>query len=145
MRSDLVQAGESDPKVMSILEEGEVARDPVKVNPNSCCNIFPERLDVGLVPAGVPEQPLVAQTPRTLLLSKHVDKSIHVQPEQRISSDQSKPHSCHQIGATNGKLAPGATCANAKHHAGAKDPLRDVDLPVISAPIQNPANSTQSL
>ena len=43
MRSDLVQAGESDPKVMSILEEGEVARDPVKVNPNSCCNIFPEK------------------------------------------------------------------------------------------------------
>ena len=111
MRSDLVQAGESDPKVMSILEEGEVARDPVKVNPNSCCNIFPERLDVGLVPAGVPEQPLVAQTPRTLLLSKHVDKSIHVQPEQRISSDQSKPqmenwHLARRVPMPNIMLVP---------------------------------------
>ena len=130
MRSDLVQAGESNPKVMSILEEGEVARDPVKVNPDSCCNIFPERLDVGLVPARMPQQPLVAQTPGALLLSQHVDKSIHVQPEQKISFDQIE----------NGKVSPGATCANAEHHAGAKYPLGDVDLPVISAAIENPAN-----
>ena len=32
------------------------------------------------------------------------------------------------------------TCANAKHHTGAKDPLGDVDLPVVSPAIQNPAN-----
>jgi len=108
----LVQAGESDPKVVPVLEEGEVARDSVKVNPNSSGNIFPKRLDVGLVPASVPQQPFVAQTPRGLLLSEHVDKCIHVQP--------------------------GATCANAEHHAGAKDPLGDVDLPVISAAIENP-------
>ena len=40
---DLVQAGESDPKVVPVLEEGEVARDPIKVNPNSCGDIFPEK------------------------------------------------------------------------------------------------------
>ena len=38
-----MQAGESNPKVVAILEEGEVAGDPVKVNPNCCGNILPER------------------------------------------------------------------------------------------------------
>merc|ERR1719209_2563313 len=51
----LMQASEGNPKVVSILEESEVARDSVKVNPNSCGDIFPERLDVGLVPSSVPE------------------------------------------------------------------------------------------
>ena len=111
MLSYLVKASEGNPKVLSILEEGKVARDPVKVNPNSCCNIFPERLDVGLVPARVPQQPLVAQTPGALLLSQHVDKSIHVQPEQRISSDQSKPqmenwHLARRVPMPNIMLVP---------------------------------------
>jgi len=112
---NLMQASESDAEVVAILEEGEVAGDPVKVNPNCCGNILPKRLDVGLVPASVPKQPLVGQTPRSFLLSKHVDKSIHVQP--------------------------GTTCANAKHHACAKDPLGDVDLPVVSPAIQNPCSA----
>ena len=81
MMSHLVQAGESNTKVVTVLEEGEVARDAVKVNPDSCCNILSERLDVGFVPAGVPQKTLVAQTPRALLFSKHVYKSIHMQPE----------------------------------------------------------------
>ena len=41
---NLVQAGESDAEVVAILEEGEVAGDPVKVNPNCCGNILPERI-----------------------------------------------------------------------------------------------------
>ena len=39
----LMQASEGNPKVVSILEESEVARDSVKVNPNSCGDIFPEK------------------------------------------------------------------------------------------------------
>ena len=44
----------------------------------------PKRLDVGLVPSSVPEQTLVAQTPRALLLPKHIHKCVHVQPGQKI-------------------------------------------------------------
>ena len=35
-------------------------------------------------------------------------------------------------------MEPSPTCADPEHHAGAKYPLRDIDLPVISAAIQNP-------
>ena len=39
--------------------------------------------------------------------------------------------------------SPRTTSADTKHHTGAKYSLRDVDLPVISAAIQNPEISFQ--
>ena len=42
----------------------------------------------------------------------------------------------NQIQVTS--VSPGTTGADAEHHAGAEDPLGDIDLPVISAAIQNP-------
>ena len=50
----------------------------------------PEGLDVGLVPASMPQQPLVTQPPRSLLLPEHVDKGVHVQPDQQSQTTETQ-------------------------------------------------------
>ena len=108
----------------------------------------------------MPEQPLVTQPPRSLLLPEHVDKGVHVQPDQKSQTTETQTlgHSYIQRGWTNYKCKttkaklqvlrmwpapPCTTSADTKHHTGPKYSLRDVDLPVISAAIQNPEISFQ--
>ena len=105
----------------------------------------------------MPEQPLVTQPPRSLLLPKHVDKGVHVQPDQQSQTTEIQflKHSLiYNVGgqitnASRIKIArmwpasPCTTSADTKHHTGPKYSLGDVDLPVISAAIQNPEISFQ--
>ena len=104
----------------------------------------------------MPQQPLVTQPPRSLLFPEHVDKGVHVQPDQQSQTTETQilRHSYIQRGWTNYKCIkdqnyenvagpPCTTSADTKHHTGPKYSLRDVDLPVISAAIQNPEISFQ--
>ena len=95
-----------------------------------CKLASPKRLDVGLVPAGVPEQPLMAETPRALLLAQHVF-FYKKNNNKKIKTQHVHKHI---------DMEPSPACADPEHHAGAKYPLRDIDLPVISAAVQNPEN-----
>ena len=61
---------------------------------------------------GVPQQTLVTEAPAVFVLAQHVDEGVHVEP---------------------GLVGP-----DAEHHAGAEDPLGDVDLPVEPAPVECP-------
>ena len=75
---DFLEATEGHPQALAVLVVGEGAGDAVKVEADGGGHVFPERLDVGLVPGAVPQQALVGQAPRSLLLTQHVHKGVHV-------------------------------------------------------------------
>jgi len=109
---DVLQAGEGHAQARAVLVVGQRARHPVEVEADRGGDVLAERLDVGLVPGAVPQQPLVAEPPAVLVLAQHVHKRVHMEPRL--------------LGA------------NAKHHGGAEYPLRHVDLPVEPPAVEDP-------
>ena len=75
---DFLQATEGHPQALAVLVVGEGAGDAVEVEADGGGDVLPERLDVGLVPGAVPQQALVGQAPRGVLLTQHVHKGVHV-------------------------------------------------------------------
>jgi len=76
----LVEAGEGHAEAHAVLEVGERAGHAVEVEPDGGGDVLLEALDVLLVPAGVPEETLVAETPAGLVLAQHVHEGVHVEP-----------------------------------------------------------------
>ena len=126
---DLGEAGEGGAQTVAVLVVGQTPRHAVKKDADSRGDIFPEWLDVLLVPASVPQQTLVyrnysithtscaradlvTQPPAVLVLPQHVDEGVHVEP--------------------------GLPGPDPEHHARPEYPLTHVDLPVEPPAIEHP-------
>ena len=103
---------ESHAETDAVLEVCESPWDPVKVKSDGGGDVFSECLYVLFMPTGVPQQSFMTQSPAVLILPQHVDEGVHVK--------------ARLLGA------------NTEHHAGAEYPLGHVDLPVVSAAIEDP-------
>ena len=112
---DIIETRESHTQTLTILVECQCARHSIKVETDCGGNVFSEWFDILFVPARVPHQPLVTQSPAVLVLSQHVDKCINMQ---------------------SGSLGP-----DTKHHACPEYSLRHVDLPIVAATIEHPGAS----
>ena len=86
----LMEAGEGHAEADAVLEVGQRAGHPVKVEPDGGGNVLLKTLDVLLVAAAVPEEALVAEAPAGLVLTQHVDKPREPRRHAGSASDDGK-------------------------------------------------------
>ena len=113
----VLKTGESHAQGHTVLVVGEGPWYPVEVEADGGGDVLSECLNVLFMPASVPQEALVTQSPAVLVLPQHVDEGVHVEP--------------------------GLLGADPEHHAGPEYPLGDVDLPVVSAAIEDPGAPAQ--
>lgn len=77
---DLVQALERHPEAGPVLEVGQRAGDPVKVEAHRGGHVLFEGPGVDLVVAVVPQVPAVREAPTVFVLAQHVDEPVDVEP-----------------------------------------------------------------
>lgn len=108
----VLKTGESHAQGHTVLVVGESPRDPVEVEADGCGDVLSECLNVLFVSATVPQEAFMTEAPAVFVLAQHVHEGVHVEP--------------------------GLLGADTEHHAGPEYSLRDVDLPVVSAAIEDP-------